>query len=139
VKRVAHGYSGTPLPQKLGVRAGSRLLLVRAPEGFAAALPLPAEVRVATRLGGDADVVLLFCSSLAELRRDFARAASGLADRGGLWVGWPKKASGRLTDIDEAKVRAVGLDAGLVDNKVCAIDAVWSGLRFARRRVPASG
>jgi CheY-like chemotaxis protein len=128
----APDYSGTPLWQKLGVRERGRVALVRAPQGFDPALP--AGATTTARLGGTADVVLLFCRSLAQLQRDFARAAASLAERGGLWVAWPKKAARQLTDLDESKVRSVGLGAGLVDNKVCAIDAVWSGLRFARRR-----
>jgi len=133
-------YSGTPLPKKLGIRAGSRVAFVRAPAEFARALgKLPAGVVRAPKLRADLDVVVLFCRSLQELRADFAGAARCLADRGGLWVAWPKKASRVLTDLDDNVVRAVGLDAGLVDNKVCAIDAVWSGCRFARRRKPQPG
>src|SRR5262245_23718087 len=128
-------YSGTPLPQKLGIRDGSKVAFVRAPQGFADTLgDLPEGMRPSPRLGADLDVVVLFCRSLQELRADFARAARCLADRGGLWVAWPKKTSGVLTDLDDNVVRAVGLDAGLVDNKVCAIDVTWSGQRFARRQ-----
>ena len=133
-------YSGTPLPKKLGIREGHRIALVRAPAGFAQTLgALPAGVRSSSRLGADRDVVVLFCRSLQQLRADFARAGRCLADRGGLWVAWPKKASGVRTDLDDNVVRAVGLDAGLVDNKVCAIDATWSGQRFARRQQKKRG
>ncbi|MGE3173032.1 MAG: hypothetical protein AB7O97_10445 [Planctomycetota bacterium] len=138
----APDYSGTPLPKKLGIRSGARVALVRAPAGFADALgALPDGARCGTRLTGELDVVVLFCRALVELQRDFAAAARCLADRGGLWVAWPKKASGVQTDLGDAIVRATGLDHGLVDNKVCAIDATWSGLRFARRqqdRAPAA-
>jgi len=126
-------YSGTPLPKKLGIKAGGRLVVVR---DFVAALgELPEGVRATKRIAGVIDVVVLFCRELAELRADFAVAAGCLADHGGLWVAWPKKASGVPTDLDDGAVRAFGLDQGLVDTKVCAIDAVWSGLRFSRRRV----
>jgi CheY-like chemotaxis protein len=128
-------YSGTPLPQKLGIKEQGRLVLVRAPHDFATTLgAMPAGATKAYRLAGDADVILLFCRALAEVQQDFPRAKQRLAERGGLWVCWPKKASGLLTDLDENKVRAVGLGHGLVDNKVCAVDATWSGLRFAHRR-----
>jgi hypothetical protein len=136
----AADYSGTPLPQKLGIKPGARLALLSAPRGFAAVLgALPADVRVVTTLTAAADVVLLFSKSLAALQSGFAAAARHLGERGALWVAWPKKASGVLTDLDDDRVRAVGLDAGLVDNKVCAVDAVWSALRFARRVAGKSG
>jgi CheY-like chemotaxis protein len=129
------GYSGTPLPKKLGIKEQSRVVLVRPPQDFAATLgALPAGAEVAERLGGAVDVILLFCRALRELQQDFPRARQALAERGGLWACWPKKASGVLTDLDENAVRAVGLGHGLVDVKVCAVDATWSGLRFAHRR-----
>jgi hypothetical protein len=132
---VAPGYSGTPLPQKLGIREGSRVLVLGAPRDFGQTLgQLPAGARILTR-AGEAAVIVLFTRALADLQRRFATALKSLAaEGGGLWVAWPKKAAKVLTDLDENKVRAVGLDHGLVDNKVCAIDGVWSGLRFARRR-----
>ncbi|MFY9345679.1 MAG: hypothetical protein WAT39_24520, partial [Planctomycetota bacterium] len=130
----APDYSGTPLPKKLGLGADGVLAVVRAPSGFAATLgELPAGARVVARLPRSANVVLLFCRALAELRTDWSRAAECLAERGGLWVAWPKRSAGVTTDLTEDLVRAFGLDQGLVDNKVCAIDATWSGLRFARR------
>ncbi|MCA8964275.1 MAG: DUF3052 domain-containing protein [Planctomycetes bacterium] len=132
---AAPDYSGTPLPKKLGIKSGHAVLLLRAPRDFAATLgDLPAGVIVKKRLAGELDVVVLFCRSLAELQRDFEAAKRCLAPRGGLWVAWPKKASGLVTDLADGVVRALGLDHGLVDNKVCAIDATWSGLRFAHRR-----
>ncbi|MCA8976881.1 MAG: DUF3052 domain-containing protein [Planctomycetes bacterium] len=131
----AADYSGTPLPQKLGIKAGARVALVRAPKGFAAVLgDLPDGCKATARLTGDCQVILLFCRALEQLRGDWPRAVDCLAERGGLWIAWPKQASGMLTDLDSNIVRAFGLDQGLVDNKVCAIDATWSGLRFARRR-----
>lgn len=129
------GYSGTPLAKKLGARAGEALISVRAPKDFSAILgDLPEGTVHRTKLGGEAAVIVLFCRALAELRRDWDAAERCLAERGGLWVAWPKKASGVQTDLDESVVRAFGLDRGLVDTKVCAIDATWSGLRFSRRR-----
>ncbi|MCR9248438.1 MAG: hypothetical protein NXI31_25710 [bacterium] len=129
------GYSGTPLPKKLGVREQSRLGLVRAPRGFRDTLgDLPAGARLTSRLTGEFGVLVLFCRALTELRADWPRAVERLATGGSLWIAWPKKASGMLTDLDGGVVRAFGLDQGLVDTKVCAIDEVWSGLRFQRRR-----
>jgi hypothetical protein len=140
----AAGYSGTPLPRKLGIREGSRVLLAGAPAaGMLAELgELPAGVVFAPAGAGDLDVVLLFAEGEAALRSQFADLAAALSPAGGLWVAWPKRSSGVVTDLDENVVRAVGLQAGLVDNKVCAIDATWSGLRFVRRlrdRPPRAG
>lgn len=128
----AAGYSGTPLPRKLGIRPGNRVLVLGAPEGFGLG-PLP-DVDVHRRRGRQPyDVVLAFAPDLRALRRRFDRAHAVLATAGGLWVVWPKRSSGVDTDLDENIVRDVGLAAGLVDNKVCAIDATWSGLRFVVR------
>jgi len=131
----AADYSGTPLPKKLGCKPGMRVGLVRAPKGFKDTLgDLPEGARIINRLSGELGVIVLFCRALTELRADWKAAVAGLADHGSLWVAWPKKASGMLTDLDSGIVRAFGLDQGLVDTKVCAIDDVWSGLRFSRRR-----
>jgi hypothetical protein len=130
------GYSGTPLPQKLGIKPGNRLALLAAPAGFARVLgKLPADVSIASALDGRAafDVIVLFVTSMAELRRSFRATAKRLEPSGGFWVAWPKKASGVTTDVTENLVRTVALDAGLVDNKVCAIDETWSGLRHVVR------
>jgi len=128
----AAGYSGTPLPRKLGIREDGRVLLVGAPAGFTDALgDLPGGVELAA--AGELDVVVLFAPDAAALRAQFGGLVTGLASAGGLWVAWPKRSSGVATDLDENVVRAVGLASGLVDNKVCAIDATWSGLRFVRR------
>jgi hypothetical protein len=136
----APDYSGTPLPKKLGLGPGGVLATVRAPHAFAATLgELPAGARSGKRLARDTNVIVLFCRALAELRADWSVAVDCLAERGSLWVAWPKKASGVLTDLDENVVRAFGLDRGLVDTKVCAIDATWSGLRFSRRAAKARG
>jgi hypothetical protein len=129
------GYSGTPLPKKLGIAAGSRLMLVSPPPHFDQTLgEMPEDVVIAHRLGAPADVIVVFVTSLSELRTRFGSLVPLLAPKGGLWVAWPKKASGVPTDVHEDAIREVGLPTGLVDNKVCAIDDTWSGLRFVRRR-----
>jgi hypothetical protein len=134
---VPAGYSGTPLPKKLGIRAGDRVLLDHAPDGFETDTlgPLPDGVVVHRRAGRSAyDVVLVFRDSakfyVRNLERDISRTA---APAGRLWVAWPKKASGVVTDLSDDVVRTEGLAAGVVDTKVCAIDATWSGLMFVRR------
>lgn len=128
------GYSGTPLPRKLGIKEGSRVAVLGAPPGFDDLLgPLPAGVAVRASARGTADVVVLFCERRADLVRRLPAARRGLDPAGGLWVAWPKRASGVPTDLTEDVVRDVGLAAGLVDNKVCAIDATWSGLRLVVR------
>jgi hypothetical protein len=129
------GYSGTPLVKKLGIKAGHRVALLAAPDGFRATLDeLPADVALQADLRGEPlDVIVLFAPDRAGLERGFARAARRLTSAGGLWVAWPKKASGVPTDLTETVVQTIGLDAGLVDNKVCAIDDVWAGLRFVIR------
>jgi hypothetical protein len=121
------GYSGTPLPRKLGIQEASRVRLFGAPDGFARSLGVVARPR------GEADVIVLFTRGAAALQRDFARAKKALRPAGGLWIAWPKKSSGVATDLGENEVRAIGLALGLVDNKVCAIDETWSGLRFVHR------
>jgi hypothetical protein len=130
------GYSGTPLPRKLGVKPGAHILLLDAPEGFEETLgALPADVELRRGLRGRApfDVIVLFAPDAAALERRLEPAIARLAVAGGLWIAWPKKASGIATDLSDGAVRARGLATGLVDNKVCAVDATWSGLRFVRR------
>jgi hypothetical protein len=126
------GYSGTPLPKKLGIVEGSTLALVAAPAG--AIIGLPPDVTVKRQARGKADVVVAFFTE----RRDFERRIEALGrmifPSGGLWVAWPKRSSGRTTTMDEHVVREVALPLGLVDNKVCAIDETWSGLRVVWRR-----
>jgi hypothetical protein len=128
------GYSGTPLPRKLGIREGSRLQLVGAPEGIAATLgELPPGVELVEAGASGVDVAILFALDASTVRRRFAELAAALQPAGGLWIAWPKRSSGVVTDLGENVVREIGLAAGLVDNKVCAIDATWSGLRFVWR------
>jgi len=130
----ASGYSGTPLVRKLGIKPSARLGLIGAPEGFAATLgPLPEGVRVRSRARGPLDVVVAFHVRRAELERRLPGLRGSLHPAGGLWIAWPKRASGVDTDLGESIVRELGVAAGLVDNKVCAIDEVWSGLRFVYR------
>jgi hypothetical protein len=120
------GYSGTPLPAKLGIRPGSRVLLDGAPAGLG--------VDGATRARSSSyDVILLFAADRARLVRRWSPLAARLSTAGRLWVCWPKRASGLQTDLAESDVREFGLAQGLVDVKVCAVDATWSGLAFVRR------
>lgn len=128
------GYSGTPLVRKLGIKPEARLGLIRAPEHFAELLgELPDGVSVWTRVSGPLDVVVAFFVVRAELVRRLPALKDALAEDGGLWVAWPKRSSGVATDVTESAVRELGLAAGLVDNKVCAIDQTWSGLRLVYR------
>jgi hypothetical protein len=127
-------YSGTPLAKKLGIKPDHRVLLSRAPDGFHATLaPLPAGVRIKRQARGETDVIIAFFTSAADLLRRLRRFAELLAPAGGLWIAWPKKASGAATDLAFDVVQPAGLALGLVDNKVCAIDETWSGLRFVIR------
>ncbi len=129
------GYSGTPLPQKLGIRAGHRVALDRAPSGFEATLgALPEGVRLlpASR-GRDFDVILLFVENLAALEARLRPAIEKMAPSTALWICWPKKTSPLATDVDENQVRTRGLAAGIVDIKVCAVDPDWSGHKFVFR------
>jgi hypothetical protein len=127
------GYSGTPLARKLGIRPGDTLALLGAPNGFAID-ELPSGVAVRHRAGPACDVIVSFHTRHAELARRFPALMRTLVADGGLWVAWPKRASGVETDITEDVVRDVALPTGMVDNKVCAIDDVWSGLRLVLRR-----
>jgi len=126
------GYSGTPLPKKLGIVEGSTVAVLGGPPGVLD--ELPAGVTVKRQARGKADVVV---ASFTE-RRDFERRIEALGrmifPAGGLWVAWPKRGSGLATTVDENVVREVALPLGLVDNKVCAIDDTWSGLRLVWRR-----
>ncbi len=125
------GYSSTPLPIKLGALPGRRVLLDGAPPGF------DLDGTAAHRRAGGApyDVVLLFAPDLDRLNRRWDLLVPRLVTAGRLWVCWPKRSSGQQSDLSEAEVRAFGLDKGLVDVKVCAVDATWSALAFVRRLV----
>ena len=121
-------YSATPLPKKLGIKEDSRVALQKAPDGFAELLGVKPNLR------GEFDVAVLFTTRQGELTRAFTPLARRLAPAGGLWIAWPKKASGVETDLTFDSVQRIGLDAGLVDNKSCAIDDTWQALRFVIRR-----
>ena len=128
------GYSGTPLPKKLGIREDYGVLLVNAPPRFERKIePLPDRASFVDN-AASARVTVLFAPSQSELVRDFRPLAKAMPEKSALWIAWPKKASGVKTDLNENLVREVGLDAGWVDYKVCAIDETWSGLCFARRK-----
>jgi hypothetical protein len=128
------GYSGTPLPKKLGIKAESTLALVGAPDGFADTLgELPPGVRTKTSAVGSADVAVAFFERRAKLEGRLTALAKVIHPDGGLWIAWPKRSSGVDTDITEDVVRDLALAGGLVDNKVCAIDDTWSGLRLVYR------
>jgi hypothetical protein len=128
------GYSGTPLAAKLGIKPGCRVALMNAPRGFEELLDAPeATLTRGYRGKTPCDVILLFCAKTVDLEQGFAKARERLDEAGGLWVAWPKKASGVETDLTEDCVRDYALARGLVDNKVCAIDEVWSGLRLVVR------
>jgi len=126
------GYSGTPLPKKLGIKQ----------QFCVAFLDLPGDVKAELKSAlancnvgkdGPLDFAMIFVKSAAELKKQFSRFAKQLAPAGMLWVSWPKKASGVATDLDENAVRRIGLEAGLVDVKVCAVNEIWSGLKFVIR------
>lgn len=128
------GYSGTALPRKLGIKEGHVVGFTGAPESFAATLgELPDGVTVKRRAVAPLDVAVAFFTRRSELAGRLDRLAAAIAPDGGLWIAWPKRASGVQTDITEDVVRELGLAAGLVDNKVCAIDDTWSGLRLVYR------
>jgi len=127
------GYSGTPLVKKLGIKSGFNIALVSAPPGYANELDLPPEVSINSRSGKPLDFAQLFVKSEKELKTKFSEYANRLNASGMLWVSWPKKSSGVSTDLSENIVRVIGLAAGLVDVKVCAVDEVWSGLKFVFR------
>ena len=135
---MAAGYSGTPLAQKLGIKPGHALAVVGAPDGFA--IPdLPAGVALRSSLRGRADVIVSFHVERAHLEQRLPALMRALDVDGGLWVCWPKKASGVPTDITEDTVRDVALPTGLVDVKVCAVDDTWSGLRLCVRKELRAG
>ncbi|HTS37582.1 MAG TPA: DUF3052 family protein [Candidatus Solibacter sp.] len=127
------GYSGTPLPKKLGIKDGCRVHLLAAPADVRAEL---AAALAQCEIVSDAkalDFAMVFTKSRSELAKEFKRTARALSAAGMLWVSWPKKSSGVATDLDENIVREIGLAAGLVDVKVCAVTDIWSGLKFVRR------
>lgn len=130
------GYSGTPLPKKLGIKEGHKVAVVGAPEGFEKTLgALPPGVMLQTGLSGKGplDVIVLFAARRSEFEKRLPSARRRMSPAAGLWIAWPKKSSGVTTDMTEHAIREVALPTGLVDNKVCAIDDTWSGLRLVIR------
>ena len=128
------GYSGKALIQKIGLKAGHTLALAGEPDGFIKELaPLPEGVVIVSKGNKPLDCVILFADDARTLESRIARWGARLAPAGMLWVTWPKKASKVVTDVTEALVRNTGLDAGLVDVKICAVNDTWSGLKFVRR------
>ena len=128
------GYSGTPLPKKLGIKDGFRVCLLDAPSEVGTELKAALANCEIMRDGKNSlDFAMVFTKSKAALEKEFKRTSNLLSPAGMLWVSWPKKSSGVATDLDENKVREIGLAAGLVDVKVCAVTDVWSGLKFVRR------
>lgn len=127
------GYSGTPLHKKLGIKPGQKAWIRGEPEGYSSELRQAGEFEVAKRLSDDLDFIHVFTASRTELQRDFPRLRDALRSQGMLWISWPKKSSGKATDLDENIVRELGLKSGLVDVKVCAVDDTWSALKFVFR------
>jgi hypothetical protein len=128
------GYSGTPLPRKLGIKEEDRVAVINAPSGFEVSLgELPDGVTVKAAARGKLDVVVCFLTARSGLEKRFDSLKRAIYPDGGLWIAWPKRSSGEPTDLTEDVVREVALDRGLVDNKVCAIDETWSGLRLVHR------
>jgi hypothetical protein len=129
------GYSGTPLREKLGIKAGFTVCVRGAPRPYASLVAsLPADLRIRSTVSGRTDLVHLFATDRARLSTELRRARRRLRDDAAIWVSWPKQASGVATDITEDVLRALALPLGLVDIKVCAVDATWSGLKLVVRK-----
>lgn len=128
------GYSATPLVKKLGIKPGFCMFAQKQPGGYWSWLePLPEAVEIRQTLKGELDFIHMFVTERSIFEKEFVRGRKHLKKNGMLWVSWPKKSSGVQTDLDENIIRAAGLEAGLVDVKVCAVDDVWSGLKFVFR------
>jgi hypothetical protein len=126
------GYSGTPLTIKLGIREDSVFTLLHAPDGFD--VDLPPGVTVRHRARGQCDVALAFFTTVARVQAQADVLGQMVFPAGGLWIAWPKRSSGRATDVTDHELRRILLPGGLVDNKVCAVDDIWTGMRFVWRR-----
>jgi hypothetical protein len=132
---VTAGYSKHSLADKLGIKPGTKVIALGAPSNYPKLLgPLPDGSSISSRMTRPARFVHQFVAKRSELERAFPSIDAALADEGAAWISWPKKASGIATDLTENVVREVGLPLGLVDVKVCAVDEVWSGLKFVRRK-----
>ena len=134
----SRGYSGTPLPRKLGIGEDDEVVVVGAPDGFADRLAAEVgdEAKIRTHLGaaGMLDVIIAFVTRRADLESQLVLLRARMAPACGLWIAWPKRASKVPTDMSDNVIREIALPTGLVDNKVCAIDETWSGLRLVIRR-----
>jgi hypothetical protein len=130
---VSAGYSGTPLPKKLGIKPGHKVLLIGEPEEFDGLGDLPEDVAVGRTARGPADVIVSFHTERADLARRMPKLRAAMRPNAGLWIGWPKRASKVPTDLTEDVVRELALANTLVDNKVAALDEKWSGLRLVIR------
>ena len=139
---MAAGYSKKSLVEKLGIKEGFAISIIGAPKNYAATLgKLPSSVKRSKKLEGPLDFLQFFCSRSSRLEDSFPALKEALSPNGMLWVSWPKASSGVPTDLTENVVRDVGLRNGLVDVKVCAVDEIWSGLKFVfrlkdRRKIP---
>ncbi|PJZ69891.1 DUF3052 domain-containing protein [Leptospira perolatii] len=128
------GYSGTPLVKKLGLKEEQVAIFINSPDNFLALLEdLPPKLEIKKKLVGSLDYIHFFTKSAKELEANFPKMEKALATKGMIWISWPKASSGVPTDLKEDKIREIGLQQGLVDVKVCAIDETWSGLLFRRR------
>lgn len=128
------GYSSTPLAKKLGIKENSYIGLVNAPKDFESELgELPDGATFVKRMTNSLDIILFFVLQERELAQNFSRLAQKLVANGMIWIAWPKKSSGVATDLSFERVQRIGLDAGLVDVKICAVDETWSGLKFVYR------
>ena len=135
VSAGAAGYSGTPLPKKLGLKEGGTLALVNAPTGIESFLvPLPAASSLSTKLTASNQLIVLFCKDVATLKKSLPILSKKLHADGSLWISWPKKTSKLFVDLTEDGIRAVVLPTGLVDVKVCAVNEDWSGLKLMVRK-----
>ena len=134
ISAAASGYSGTPLAKKLGIKPGGRVCFIRAPADYKALLaPLPEGVRFTRAIDANSDVIHLFCTRRRELEEGLRLAMAKMRPDAAIWASWPKKSAGVETDIVEGTIREVALPMGLVDVKVCAVDATWSGLKLVVR------
>jgi len=127
------GYSGTPLIKKLGIKSGFNVAFLNLPPNFSVEMDLPPDVTLDPTGEEPLDFAMLFVKRERDLQKHFQQYAAKLKPTGMLWVSWPKKRSGVQTDLLFTNVQAIGLAAGLVDVKVCAVDDVWSGLKFVFR------
>ena len=134
------GYSGTPLPKKIGLKEGGTMVLVNAPQGIEAWLvPMPDGAKLTKKLAAANDLVVLFCKDKAALRKSLPDVSAKLHADGALWISWPKKASKLFIDLTEDGIREIVLPTGLVDVKVCAVNDDWSGLKLMVRKERRAG